>query len=183
MMEEFEEYEYPNYDDDLFNEYQEYEEFKDIEDYLDLSLPDFPETNWTTKIESEAPKEETTKKKKKTTNKETTTTTKKEIQKTYTTTNKYSYVKDKGEDSMDGILGFELNAVTITILVCLAVLPYLLFIVMASHVSVIKKQLKETNEILMAMIKEQRRVNDHQPTYHRQEGQAQQMESIEPPKL
>lgn len=182
-MEEFEDYEYPNYDDDLFAEEQELIPFPDIEDYIDDSFPEFPTT--TTKREAETTQQETTKKKKKTTTKEA-TTTKRTIydpEEAYTTVSRKEYNNNNGDDKVSGFFDVDYSVLTITIIVCLAILPYILFVIMASHVSSIKKQLKETNKLLLAMINEQRRVNDNKPTYYAQEGQAQQMESIEPPKF
>lgn len=183
-MEEFEDYEYPNYDEDLFAEEQELIPFKDIDDYT-VTMPEYPEVEWTTTKKAETTQQETTKKKKKTTTKEATTNQRiiYDPEETYTTVSRKEYNNNNGDDKMSGIFEGDYSVLIITIAVCLAILPYILFVVMASHVSVIKRQLKETNEILIAMIKEQRRVNDNKPNYYKQDGQAQQMDSIEPPKL
>lgn len=73
--------------------------------------------------------------------------------------------------------------IIIMILISVQVLNWILYIILTSDVSTINKRLKETNKLLLAMINEQRRVNEYNPQYLRQEGQAQQMDSIEPPKL
>lgn len=69
------------------------------------------------------------------------------------------------------------------ILIGITILNWILYLILTSDVSSINKRLKETNKLLLAMINEQRRINDNKPNYYKQDGQAQQMDSIEPPKL
>jgi hypothetical protein len=71
------------------------------------------------------------------------------------------------------------EAITIGIII---IMPYVLFILTACNVSAIKKELKEINKSLTALLNEQRRIAEQQPTYYRNSEQAAEMDSVEPPR-